>query len=196
MAVRRRRDRECDRLLTLSLTRRLFPFLPCDRALMVVRFGILFETREAREYACCQGEYTCCGNPRADARPCRCGCEPHLRHCDAYSCTDCQANCCCECIPNCHVIEFTPHTHHDAHPEECECDDIDVRCVASDAWPGLYYGVVDYTVGPLHDEHRREVTLEFPPTVGEVLRVYVLCYYEAVPVVCDPPARRHHPFVR
>ena len=30
-----RRDRECDRLLTLSLTRRLFPFLPCDRALMV-----------------------------------------------------------------------------------------------------------------------------------------------------------------
>ena len=28
-----RRDPECDRLLTLSLTRRLFPFLPCDRAL-------------------------------------------------------------------------------------------------------------------------------------------------------------------
>jgi hypothetical protein len=191
-----RRDRECDRLLTLSLTRRLFPFLPCDRALMVVRFGILFETREAREYACCQGEYTCCGNPRADARPCRCGCEPHLRHCDAYSCTDCQANCCCECIPNCHVVEFTPHTHHHARLDECECDDIDVRCVASDAWPGLYYGVVDHTVGPLHDDHRCQVTLEFPPSVGEVLRVYVLCYYEAVPAVCDPPARRHHPFVK
>jgi hypothetical protein len=185
-----RRDRECDRLLTLSLSRRLFPFLPCDRALMVVRFGILFETREAREYACCQGEYTCCGSPRADARPCRCGCEPHLRQCDAYSCTDCQANCCCECIPNCHVVEFTPHTHHHAHPGECECDNIDVRCVASDAWPGLYYGVVDYPVGPLHHEHRREVTLEFPRTVGEVLRLYVLCYYEAVPPVCDPPARR------
>ena len=89
-----------------------------------------------------------------------------------------------------------PHTHHHAHPDECECDNIDVRCVASDAWPGLYYGVVDYTVGPLHDDHRREVTLEFPPTVGEVLRVYVLCYYEAVPAVCDPPARRHHPFVK
>jgi hypothetical protein len=190
-----RRDRECDRLLTLSLTRRLFPFLPCDRTLMVLRFGILFETREAREYACCQGEYICCGNPRADARPCRCGCEPHLRHCDAYSCTDCQANC-CECIPNCHVVEFTPHTHHHAHPGECECDNIDVRCVASDAWPGLYYGVVDYTVGPLHDEHRREVTLEFPPTVSEVFRLYILCYYEAVPPVCDPPARRHHPFVK
>ncbi|MEH2539206.1 neuraminidase-like domain-containing protein [Bradyrhizobium sp. AZCC 1699] len=191
-----RRDLERDRLLTLSLTRRLFPFLPCDRALMVVRFGILFETREAREYACCQGEYTCCGTPRADARPCRCGCEPHLRHCDAYSCTDCQANCCCECIPNCHVIEFTPRTRHHTHPGECHCDNIDVRCVASDAWPGLYYGVVDYTVGPLHDDHRREVTLEFPPTVGEVLRLYVLCYFEAVPAVCDPPARRHHPFVK
>jgi hypothetical protein len=191
-----RRDPECDRLLTLLLTRQLFPFLPCDRALMVVRFGILFETREAREYACCQGEHTCCGSPRADARPCRCGCEPHLRHCDAYSCTDCQASCCCECIPSCHVVEFTPHTHHHAHPGECECDNIDVRCVASDAWPGLYYGVVDYTVGPLHADHRRQVTLEFPPTVGEVLRVYVLCYYEAVPAVCDPPARRHHPFVK
>ncbi|HYT68978.1 MAG TPA: neuraminidase-like domain-containing protein [Vicinamibacterales bacterium] len=191
-----RRDRECDRLLTLSLSRRLFPFLPCDRGLMIVRFGILFETREAREYACCQGEYICCGSPRADARPCRCGCEPHLRHCDAYSCTDCQANCCCECIPNCHVVEFTPHTHHHAHPGECECDNIDVRCVASDAWPGLYYGVVDYTVGPLHDDHRREVTLEFPPSVGEVLRLYVLCYYEAVPAVCDPPARRHHPHMK
>ncbi len=191
-----RRDRECDRLLTLSLSRRLFPFLPCNRALMVLRFGILFETREAREYACCQGEYTCCGSPRADARPCRCGCEPHLRHCDAYSCTDCQANCCCECIPNCHVIEFTPHTHHHAHPGECECENIDVRCVACDAWPGLYYGVVDYTVGPLRDDHRREVTLEFPRTVGEVLRLYVLCYYEAVLPVCDPPARRHHPHVK
>ena len=40
------------------------------------------------------------------------------------------------------------------------------------------------------------MTLEFPPTVGEVLRLYVLCYYEAVPPVCDPPARRHHPFVK
>jgi hypothetical protein len=191
-----RRDRERDRLLTLALTRRLFPYLPCDRALMVLRFGILFETREAREYVCCQGEYTCCGNPRADARPCRCGCEPHLRHCEAYSCTDCQASCCCECIPGCHVVEFTSHTHHHAHPGECTCGNIDVRCVASDEWPELYYGVVDYTVGPLHDDHRREVTLEFPPTVGEVLRLYLLCYYDAVPPVCDPPARRHHPLVK
>jgi hypothetical protein len=191
-----RRDRECDRLLTLGLTRRLFPYLPCDRALMLVRFAILFETPAAREYACCQGEYTCCGSPRSDARPCRCGCEPHLRHCDAYSCTDCQANCCCECIPGCHVVEFTPHTHHHSHSGECECDNIDVRCVASDGWPGLYYGVVDVTVGPLHDERRRQVTLEFPASIGEVSRLYVLCYYEAVPPVCEPPARRHHPFVK
>ena len=191
-----RRDRECDRLLTLPLTRQLFPFLPCDRALTVLRFGILFETREAREYACCQGQYTCCGSPRANARPCGCGCEPHLRHCDAYSCNDCQASCCCECIPNCHVVEFTPHMGQHAHPGECECDNIDVRCVASDEWPGLYYGVVDYTVGPLHGDHRSEITLEFPPTVGEVLRLYLLCFYESVSPVCDPPARRHHPFVK
>jgi hypothetical protein len=191
-----RSDREGDRLLTVSLTRRLFPFLPCDRAVSVLRFGILFETCESRADACCQGDYTCCGNPHADARPCRCGCEPHLRHCDAYSCTDCQANCCCECIPNCHVIEFTAHAHHHPHPGDCECGNIDVRCVASDGWPGLYYGVVDDTVGPLHDEHQREVSFEFPPTVGEVRRAYLLCYYEAVAQECEPPARRHHPFVK
>jgi hypothetical protein len=193
-----RRDPEGDRLLTLSLTRHLFPFLPCDRPFSVLRFGILFETQEARAYACCRGEYTCCGTPGAGAGagPCRCGCEPHLRHCDAYSCSDCEAACCCECIPGCHVVEFTPHTHHHAHPGGCECENIDVRCVASDAWPGLYYGVVDYTVGPLREEHRREVTLEFPPSTGPVLRVYLLCYYEVVAPVCDPPARRHHPFVK
>jgi hypothetical protein len=191
-----RRDPECDRLLTLSLTRRLFPFLPCDRTLNVLRFGILFETRESRDYACCRGEYTCCGTPYADAAPCRCEWDPHPRHCDAYSCTDCQADCCCECIPNCHVIEFTPHMHHHAHADECECDNIDVRCVASDAWPGLSYGVVDYVVGPLHNDYGREVTLEFPPTVGEILRLYVLCYYEAIPPICDPQARRHHPSVK
>jgi hypothetical protein len=55
---------------------------------------------------------------------------------------------------------------------------------------------VDYTIGPLHGDHRREVTLEFPPTVGEVVRVYLLCFYESVSSVCDPPARRHHPFVK
>jgi hypothetical protein len=191
-----RRDRECDRLLTLSLSRRLFPFLPCDRGLTVVRFAVLFETCESRERACCQGEYTCCGSPRADAKPCRCGCQPHTRHCDAYLCTDCEANCCCECIAGCHVIELVPHTHHHPQGEECECEEIEVRCVASDAWPGLYYGVAECTVGPLQGEHRREVTLEFPPTVGEVRRLYVMCYYEAVPAVCDPPARRHHPFVK
>lgn len=191
-----RRDRKCDRLLTLSLTQRLFPFLPCDRPLKVLRLGILFETCESREHACCQGEYMCCGSPRADARPCRCGCEPHTRHCDAYSCTDCETNCCCECLANCHAIEIIPHTHHHAHGEECECEEIEVRCVASDGWPGLYYGVADCPVGPLHEEHRREVTFEFPPTVGEVRRLYVLCYYEAIPPVCDPPARRHHPFVK
>jgi hypothetical protein len=191
-----RRDRECDRLLTLELTRRLFPFLPCDRGLTLVRFGILFETPAAREYACCQGEYTCCGSPRAEARPCRCGCEPHLRHCDAYSCTDCQATCCCACIPGCHVVEFTPHTHRHPRAEDCECENIDVRCVASDAWPGLYHGVVDATVGPVQNDCRRPVTIEFPASIGEVSRLYVLCYYEAESSVCEPPARRHHPFVK
>jgi len=191
-----RRDRDCERPLTLSLSRRLFPFLPCDRGLTVARVAILFETCESRERACCQGEYACCGSPRADAKPCRCGCQPHTRHCDAYSCNDCEASCCCDCIAGCHVVEFTAHAHHHAHGEECDCDEIDVRCVASDAWPGLYYGVVECPVGPLHGEHRREVTLEFPRNIGEVRRVYVMCYYEAAADDCEPPARRHHPFVK
>ena len=127
-----RRDRECDRLLTLSLTRRLFPFLPCDRALMVLRFGILFETREAREYACCQGEYTCCGDPapmpaRAAAgasRTCATATRtpaPTARRTAAASASE---------LPRGRV-----HSAHAprCHPGECECDNIDVRCVASGA---------------------------------------------------------------
>ena len=191
----RRRDREGDRLLTLSLTRRLFPFMPCDRAVTVTRIAMLFETPESREYACCRGEFACCGDPRADAKPCRCGCDAHQRHCDAYACSDCEANCCCECIQACHVIEFTAHRHHHAHLDECDCEDVDVRCVASEGWPGLYYGTVHTHVGPLSDSHGGEITLQFPPT-ADVRRLYILCYYEVVPVSCEPPARRHHPYLQ
>src|SRR5437588_33732 len=84
-----RGDREGERSMTLRLTRRMFPYLPCDRDLMITRLALLFESPESREQACCKGAYTCCSEPCHDARPCRCG-GRHQRHCEAYACANCE----------------------------------------------------------------------------------------------------------
>jgi hypothetical protein len=180
-----RRDREGGRRLTVRLTRRMFPYLPCDRDLMITRFALLFETPEAREQACCRGEYTCCNEPAHDAKPCRCG-GRHQRHCEAYACGDCEAICCCECIQASHAVKFTAHEEHDEHrDEDCECGEVEIRCIASTDWPALYHGEVGVHLGPLDEEHRRRATFEFPQRIRDVQRVFLLCRHEVTPSRCQ-----------
>ena len=52
------------------------------------------------------------------------------------------------------VLRFVPgpHEHRDGF---CDCGDIDVRCVASSEWPGLFLGVIDLDdrrLGPIAAE--------------------------------------------
>jgi hypothetical protein len=171
------RNREGERSMALRFTRRMFPFIPCHREVRINRIALLFETPQSRDQACCKGEFACCGDPGREAKPCRCGGE-HQRHCEAYACGDCQAACCCECIRACQVVEITPHGHDD--DEECDCDEVDLRCVASADYPRLYHGTMEVDLGPVGDHRRAEMTLEFPPTAPAVTRVFVMCHYEVV----------------
>jgi Tc toxin complex TcA C-terminal TcB-binding domain len=173
------RNREGERRLGLRLTRRMFPYIPCQRELVITRLALLFETQESREQACCRGEFACCGEGRHDARPCRCGGE-HKRHCEAYGCGDCQAACCCECIRACQVVQVTA-----SGDDDCDCDAVDLRCAASEDYPGLYYGTMEIRLGPLDECRRTEVTFEFPATAHAVSRVYLMCHYEAPPQPCE-----------
>jgi Tc toxin complex TcA C-terminal TcB-binding domain len=187
------RDREGGRRLTVRLTRRMFPYLPCDRDLVITRLALLFETPEAREQACCKGEYTCCNEPGHDAKPCRCG-GRHQRHCEAYACGDCEAACCCECIQASHAVKFTAHEDHDEHrDEDCECGKVEVRCVASADWPALYHGVASVRLGPLDEARRRRATFEFPRKIRDVPRVFLLCHYEVAPLRFETPSDLRSP---
>jgi hypothetical protein len=58
--------------------------------------------------------------------------------------------------------------------------DLDVECVASEAWPGTFHGAVDVTLGPIgHEEADPLATLRFGEAWDGVHRVYVVCGYEA-----------------
>ena len=183
-----RRDPDGKRRLTFALTRRMFPYLRCDRELRISRVGLLFETLESAARACCKGRYVCCGQPGEHAEPCRCG-GRHQRHCEAYACGDCEASCCCECIRACQVIEVTPHPH--AAGDRCDCDSVDLRCAIGADDPAVYHGVATLSLGPVNGERGSRVSFAFPAEAPEILRVYLMCYYETPPPVCDPRQENH-----
>jgi hypothetical protein len=57
--------------------------------------------------------------------------------------------------------------------------------VADAEWPRFYHGSVETELGPLgHDGHHRHASFEFPSKVGDVSRVFLLCYYE-VSSLCE-----------
>ncbi len=180
------RGRKTEHRLSLRLSRRLFPYMPCDRELIITRLALMFETRETREQVCCKKEYMCCDEHSPGAKSCRCP-GRHERHCEAYACRDCEASCCCECVPGCQTVEFTPHEDHDERADgECECEEIEVRCMATAKWPGLYHGVLDTQIGPLaHSGRPGRVTFEFSHHTAEVSRVFLLCRCEVVPICND-----------
>jgi hypothetical protein len=82
-----------------------------------------------------------------------------------------------------HEIEFVPN-------RECECDEENddcceryfLTCVASEDWPCLFHGVIEYSFPFLRDD--RPITIGdflFAETVGVVHRAYLVCSYEAGP---------------
>ena len=94
--------------------------------------------------------------------------------CDAWKSEDCP--CPDEGEPSRHIVRFKSRRHRDE-------DELHISCLASEDSEGLYYGVFDTQVGPLGgDNPRAEVQFLFPPNIGELERVFLLCRYE----------RRHH----
>ena len=100
-----------------------------------------------------------------------------------------------------HVVRFHPaprpgraaddhHRHRDAAP-----DRIDVHCVATRHYPGLFWGVLDLDsshLGPLQPGGPAELgTFEFPAEVGEICEVYLVTGYCAGPSPhCGEPGER------
>jgi len=84
-----------------------------------------------------------------------------------------------------HLVRFHPGEHRHEQEHDCGCDAIDVECVASDEYPGLYWGVVDLRdrrLGPLEVERAVELgSLEFPARIGEICEVKLIAVYCADP---------------
>lgn len=82
-----------------------------------------------------------------------------------------------------HEIEFVPDSYCECEDgnEEC-CERYFLTCVASEDWPCLFHGVIEYPFPFLRDE--RQVTIGdflFPEGVVVVHRAYLVCSYETGP---------------
>jgi len=63
--------------------------------------------------------------------------------------------------------------------QEC-CDRYFLTCMASEDWPCLFHGVIEFPFPFLRDDRYLELgEFLFPNTVGEVHRAYLVCSYEA-----------------
>jgi hypothetical protein len=84
-----------------------------------------------------------------------------------------------------HVVRFFPATHHHDHGADCDCDRTDVHCVASDEYPGLFWGVLDLRglrLGPIEGDRPTDVgTLAFPDELCEICEVHLVTRYCADP---------------
>ncbi|MFD0360697.1 neuraminidase-like domain-containing protein [Nocardia sp. GCM10030253] len=74
------------------------------------------------------------------------------------------------------VVRFRPVRY-----DRCACEWIDVHCVASSEFPGLYWGVVDLDgtrLGPLDDDSAERLgAFEFPDELGEICEAYLVFGY-------------------
>jgi hypothetical protein len=82
-----------------------------------------------------------------------------------------------------HEIEFVPD-------RDCKCPDgseecserYSLTCVASEDWPCLYHGVLEYPFPFVGDERQMTIgDFVFSASVGVVHRAYLVCSYEAGP---------------
>jgi hypothetical protein len=143
-------DPQCSRMLSLRMSRGMFPYLPGQRPVRMHRLELWFEA---------QG---------------------------------------CKTVRN-HEIEFVPS-------RDCECEDGSencceryfLTCVASEDWPCLFHGTIEYPFPFLCDEHQVTIgDFVFPESISEVYRAFLVCSYEAGPAekclpsvpVCDRECR-------
>ncbi len=80
-----------------------------------------------------------------------------------------------------HEIEFVPNRICECEDgsEEC-CERYFLTCVASEDWPCLFHGVIEYPFPFLCDEQQIKIgDFQFPECVGLVHRAYMVCSYEA-----------------
>ena len=85
----------------------------------------------------------------------------------------------CQDVRN-YEIEFLPE-HQDGAEEKC-CERYFFTCVASEDWPCLFHGVIEYPFPFLRDDH--PITIGhflFPESVSVVYRAYLVCSFEAGP---------------
>src|SRR5262245_58282352 len=88
----------------------------------------------------------------------------------------------CDGVRN-HEIEFVPERdcECDEDNEEC-CERYFLTCVASEDWPCLFHGVIEYPFPFLCDGRPIAIgAFLFPESVGVVYRAYLVCSYEAGP---------------
>lgn len=88
-----------------------------------------------------------------------------------------------------HEIEFVPDRACDDGSEEC-CERFFLTCVASEDWPCLFHGVLEYPFPFLYDERHTTIgDFLFPSGAGVIHRAYLVCSYEAGPAErCLPRA--------
>jgi hypothetical protein len=84
--------------------------------------------------------------------------------------------------PSAHrTVRFEPDPDHERRI-------IQVECVATAAWPHLYYGVLQLPeAAALRDEPRALGTLRLPPDLGRLDRAHLVCWYEAAEQRCRCP---------
>jgi hypothetical protein len=88
----------------------------------------------------------------------------------------------CDGVLN-HEIEFVPDRdcECDEGNEEC-CERYFLTCVASEDWPCLFHGVIEYPFPFLRDERPISIgDFLLPESIGVVHRAYLVCSYEAGP---------------
>jgi hypothetical protein len=65
--------------------------------------------------------------------------------------------------------------------EACECGGLDITCVASAEWPGLYHGGLDVSPGRLGRREEHDLgAFRFPAEGERVTKAFLLCGYEVV----------------
>jgi hypothetical protein len=73
---------------------------------------------------------------------------------------------------------------------DCDDDELEISCLASEDSPSLYWGVFDTQIGPLDGgRERTEIQFQFPKGIGEIERVYLLCRYERRKCTCSKSER-------
>jgi hypothetical protein len=136
--------------LGLRIDRKMFPFIPGGRELVITGMAILFGAWER------DGDRSC------DRTPGECPCPQEGKPASRV-------------LEFCHRT----HDRHDDRTDDRHDAALRISCLTSEEWPDLYYGVFDTRVGPLGGYGDcPEVEFRFPVDVGEVERVYLLCRYE------------------